>query len=107
MKKDSLKPVSPGGLYGITYGSGGDIIVTLIETGDTMLYLLDNDAAWVRRAVFSRDMRRILCLNNDHSVGVWAMPPRKARQDMGARDIVEYIHYRFFYGDYFTTRRRH
>jgi hypothetical protein len=99
------RAVSKDGKYGLSYGSGCAIYIVEIETGDIVLWLYDNDAAWIRKAVFSRDMRRILCLNDDGSVGVWTMPPRSHRDDFCAKDIVEYLSYTFFYRDSFILKR--
>lgn len=97
--------VSRDGKYSLIYGSGCVVQVVEVETGDSVLWLYDNYAAWIRKAVFSRDMRRILCLNDDGSVGVWTMPPRKWRDDFCARDIVEYLSYTFCCRDAFLMRR--
>jgi len=102
---ETNRAVSRDGKYGLTYGSGCALFVVEIETGDIVLFLYDNDAAWIQKAVFSRDMRRILCLNNNGSVGVWTLPPRKYRDDFCAKDIVEYLSYTFFCRDSFVLRR--
>lgn len=99
------RAVSRDGKYGLIYGHGCAVQVAEIETGDIVLWLYDNDATWIRKAVFSRDMRRILCLNDDCSVGVWTMPPRKWRDDFCAKDIVEYLSYTFCYRNAFILKR--
>lgn len=74
MKKSELLSVSSDGKYGLNWGSGGTIEIVELETGDFAYALYDNECHWTIRAVFSRDMRRILCLNWDGTVGVWSVP---------------------------------
>jgi len=45
--------------------------------------------------------------SGSHIIITRSMPPRKAGQDWCAGSIVEYVHYRFFYGVHFKLRRRY
>ena len=101
MPKKELLSVSPDGVYGLNWDSAGYVQVILMETGENIAWLLDNYPRWVKRAVFSRDMRRVLCLNEDGSVCVWRMAPKT---DYAWRDknIVDYL---FFLGEESTCRR--
>jgi len=90
MKKHPLKPISACRTYALSWDSKGEVEVCLLETGDTVGFLEDNYGP-VLRAVFSRDMRRILCQNYDGTICVWSMPPRKLKADKDSKNIVEYL----------------
>jgi len=98
MKRIALSPVSPCRTYSLAWDSKGDVEICLLETGDCVVLLMDNYRP-VRRAAFSRDMRRILAQNCDGSVCVWSMPPRRLRADCCSRNIVEYLNNNYNYPD--------
>jgi WD40 repeat protein len=97
-----LKPVSRDGKYGLSWGSDGVVGIVDIRTGDSLWWLLDNHPVWILRAAFSRDMRRILCLNWGGTVGIWRIAP--GRRCPPAQDIVQAA----CHGEYdFTLRSAH
>lgn len=104
MKKNPLKPISNCRTYSLNWDYKGQIDICLLETGDRIGYLEENSSP-ILRAVFSRDMRRILCQNHDGSVCVWSMPPRNRNADLRTKNIVEYLDHNN-YGCEYTVRRK-
>jgi len=102
MPKKELQSVSPDGVYGLNWGSDGYIHIIFMETGETVVFLLDNYPRWTVKAAFSHGMRRLMCLNADGSVCTWKMPP-KANRTWRDKNIVEYL---FFCGEGCSQYRR-
>lgn len=90
MPRKELSPISPDRKYGLNWGSNGCIEIITIETGEPLVWLLENYPVWIIRAVFSRDMQRILCLNWGGSIGVWYIPPI-AKRKADINNIVDYL----------------
>ena len=105
MKREPLKPVSPDRKYGLEWDWSGEIIISLLEEETWLVYLVDNYPNGIEKAVFSRDMRRILCLNLDGSVGVWSMPSPKTGRAGWTKNIVDFLLYRPE-EDSYTLRKR-
>ena len=102
MPRKELASVSPDGIYGLNWGSDGYVKVVIVETSEIIIWLHDNYTRCTMRAVFSRDMRRILCLNADGSVCVWSMAPKTDLSWRG-KNIIDFL---FFCGEEYTRLRR-
>ncbi len=92
MSGKRLSAVSPDGVYGLKWNSDGCIQIILMETGEDWTWLVENYPHQIEKAVFSHDMRRILCLNKDGSVGAWIIP-RKSYPACPAINIVDYLNW--------------
>ena len=90
MPRKELSAISPDRKYGLNWDSKGYIDIIEIETGEELAWLYDNIPHWIIEAAFSRDMRRILCLNSDGSVGVWLMP-RTRKTNTSMRNIIDCV----------------
>ncbi len=103
--KKKTRDISPDGKYGLAWGRGGSIQVVEMASGEEYYRLIANNAAYIQRAAFSRDMRRILCLNDDGSVGIYSMPPKEKQTDV-TQNIVEYFRLGSDPAEAFILRRR-
>lgn len=102
MQRNKLSPLTPDRKYGLNWGSGGLVEIIEIESGEYVDELYDNELHWIIRAVFSRDMRRILCLNWDGTVGIWSVP--KHPVDPRVKTILDAVRYK---KDEFVLRQAH
>jgi hypothetical protein len=93
--KDENRAVSPDRRYMLSYSSGGDLTIADLASGEPLLFLPGFAPVSLLRAVFSRDMRKILLLYEDGCVGVFSMPPWKAKADCCTSDIVQYLDLRY------------
>lgn len=99
MPRKKMESVSPDGRYGLNWNSRGEVCIVDMRTGVELCWLIDNYPVWILRAVFSHDMRRILCFNWGGTVGVWSVPPR-LRGRPPCKDIVEAVtHSRDLYSE--------
>lgn len=74
MPRKELTLFSQDGKYALNWGTNGIVAIVSFETGKRVGHLFENEPLAILRAAFSRDMRRILCLNSDGTVAVWSTP---------------------------------
>lgn len=103
MPGKKMRAASPDGKYGLSWGSDGIVGIIDMRSGDTLLWLEDNHPVWILRAVFSRDMQRILCYNWGGTVGVWSVPPGLR----GRRHYENIVEAAYQQRDLFVLRRAH
>lgn len=87
LKKSELRrSLSPDGAYAINWYSCGYVEVVQLNI-DWPVIWLDDNMRRIKKVWFSRDMRKILCLNYDGTVGVWSMP--RPGRPIDGKNIIE------------------